>query len=199
MIFNSLKIHTYPRVPNHKKVTPWIYYVTTYAFENITPGIIGWWASGDDSDAYKNGAGRMPFVNAGWLISSYGFDDVYANESGQRFADATGKVAAGIVLEDITYIDWMTQQLKVIGIWGTNDASIVKNGHLENPTSNIAKYLTDKDFALEVNYEGTINLHEQLKLIPSVAYIHLDLDESTWGILNIEDAWRIALVTEYTY
>ncbi|MEZ0576566.1 hypothetical protein ACAG65_11140 [Halodesulfovibrio aestuarii] len=141
----------------------------------------------------------MPLVNTGWLISSYGFDDVYANESGQRFADATGKVAAGIMLEDITYIDWMAQQLKIIGIWGTNDASIVKNGHLENPTSNIAKYLTDKDFALEVNYEGTINLHEQLKLIPSVAYIHLDLDESTWGISNIEDAWRIALVTEYTY
>ncbi|SIO09683.1 outer membrane homotrimeric porin [Halodesulfovibrio marinisediminis] len=171
----------------------------TYSFDNITPGITAWWASGDDSNAYEDGAGRMPFVNAGWLISSYGFDNTHANETGNRIADATGKVGAGIVLEDITFVDWMTQQLQVIAMWGTNDSSIVKNGFLEDPTSNIAKYLTDKDFLLEVNYEANIELYEQLTIIPSVAYIHVDLDESTWGISNVRDSWRVALITKYTY
>jgi hypothetical protein len=171
----------------------------SYTFDNITPALTGWWASGDDSDAYKDGSGRMPFVTAGWLISSYGFDKTYANETGLRIADATGKIGAGIVLDDITYISWMTQQLRVLGMWGTNDASIVKNGHLDNPSSNIAKYLTDKDFALEVNYEATIKLYDQLSIIPSIAYIHLDLDEDTWGLSNIQDSWRVALITKYTY
>lgn len=171
----------------------------TYSFDNITPGVTAWWASGDDSDSYEDGAGRMPFVNAGWLVSSYGFDRVYANETGNRIADATGKVGVGIALEDITFVDWMTQQFQVIAMWGTNDDSIVKNGQLENPTSNIAKYMTDKDFALEVNYEANIELYEQFVIIPSIAYIHLDLDESTWGISNIKDSWRAALITKYTY
>lgn len=171
----------------------------SYAFDNITPAITGWWASGDDSDAYKNGSGRMPFVTAGWLISTYGFDDTHANETGVRIADATGKIGAGVVLDDITYISWMTQQLRVLGMWGTNDASIVKDGHLDSPSSNVAKYLTNKDFALEVNYEATIKLYDQLSISPSIAYIHLNLDEGTWGITTIQDSWRVALITKYTY
>lgn len=171
----------------------------SYTFDKITPALTGWWASGDDGDAYKNGSGRMPFVTAGWLISTYGFDDTHANETGLRIADATGKIGAGIVLDDITYLSWMTQELRVLGMWGTNDASIVKDGYLDNPSSNIAKYLTDKDFALEVNYEATIKLYDQLSISPSIAYIHLDLDEDTWGISNIKDSWRVALITKYTY
>ncbi|MFA9395539.1 MAG: outer membrane homotrimeric porin [Halodesulfovibrio sp.] len=171
----------------------------SYTLDNITPALTGWWGSGDGSNAYKEGSGRMPFVTASWLISTYGFDDTHANETGVRIADATGKIGAGIVLDDITYISWMTQQLRVLGMWGTNDASIVKNGHLDTPSSNIAKYLTDKDFALEVDYEATIKLYDQLSISPSIAYIHLDLDEDTWGISNIRDSWRVALITKYTY
>lgn len=171
----------------------------SYMFENVTAGILGWWASGDGSNAHESGSGRMPFVTAGWLISNFGFDDTYANETGNRIADATGKVGAGIVFEDFNYVDWMTQELKVIGMWGTNSASIVENGHLDKPASKLAKYMTDKDFALEVNYEATIKLYEQLEIIPSVSYIHLDLDESTWGISDVQDSWRVALITKYTY
>ena len=171
----------------------------SYSLDNITPALTGWWASGDDNDAYKNGSGRMPFVTASWLISTYGFDDTHANETGVRIADATGKIGAGIVLDDITYISWMTQQLRVLGMWGTNDSSIVKNGRLDNPSSNIAKYLTDKDFALEIDYEATIKFYDQLSISPSIAYIHINLDEDTWGISNIKDSWRVALITKYTY
>lgn len=171
----------------------------TYDFDDVTAGLVGWWASGDGSDAFEKGSGRMPFVNAGWLISSFGFDRTYANEVGQRIADATGKVAAGIVLEDVTWIDWMTQELLILGLLGTNNPSTVKNEQLENEPLNLARYLTENDFAIEVNYEATIKLYDQLKIIPSVAYIHLDIDEDTWGISNVEDAWRFALITEYTY
>ncbi|OBQ46480.1 hypothetical protein SP90_12325 [Halodesulfovibrio spirochaetisodalis] len=171
----------------------------SYTMDKLTPSIVAWWASGDDADAYKDGAGRMPFVNAEWTLTTFGFDDTYANESSQLIADPTGKVAVGIFLEDVKFWDFMTQELRVLGMWGTNDSSIVKNGHLEDERDSYAKYLTDKDFALEINYEMHIDLYEQLELIPSLAYIHLDLDDDVWTESNTKDAWRVLLITQYSF
>ena len=51
-----------------------------YKMDYFTPGILFWYASGDDSN-WANGSERMPVVEGSWTASSYGFDDNFGRDA----------------------------------------------------------------------------------------------------------------------
>ena len=63
------------------------------------------------------------------------------------------------------------------------------------------------DSGLEINFDSTYKAAENLSFILETGYIHLWLDEGTWGryeniagdSLNYKDAWKVSLNVIYAF
>ena len=185
-----------------------------YKLDWGTPGIYGWYSSGDDGNI-KNGSERMPSLD-------------YNNESTSGFSgfgqlgtwtigrDAVlgytlaGTWGIGARLKDISFIDKLKTTLRVNLYNGTNDAEMarhIKSGAagIEVPSATYNKYtpdfysanpngiyLTEKDYAMEIGMMTTYQIYENLRLLVEANYIALWLDQSSdvWGgFRNARGQW----------
>ena len=185
-----------------------------YKLDWGTPGIYGWYSSGDDGNI-KNGSERMPSLD-------------YNNESTSGFSgfgqlgtwtigrDAVlgytlaGTWGIGARLKDISFIDKLKTTLRVNLYNGTNDAEMarhIKSGAagVEVPSATCNKYtpdfysanpngiyLTEKDYAMEIGMMTTYQIYENLRLLVEANYIALWLDQSSdvWGgFRNARGQW----------
>ena len=183
-----------------------------YKLDWGTPGIYGWYSSGDDGNI-KNGSERMPsldynnestsgFSGFGQLGTwTIGRDAVL----GYTFAGTWG---IGARLKDISFIDKLKTTLRVNLYNGTNDAEMarhIKSGAagVEVPSANgydrdfysanpNGIYLTEKDYAMEIGMMTTYQIYENLRLLVEANYIALWLDQSSdvWGgFRNAQGQW----------
>ena len=173
-----------------------------------TPGIYGWYSSGDDGNI-RNGSERMPSLD-------------YNNESTSGFSgfgqlgtwtigrDAVlgytlaGTWGIGARLKDISLVDKLKTTLRLNLYNGTNDAEMARhiksgtagvevpsatyNGYTPdfysaNPNGIYLIYLTEKDYAMEIGMMTTYQIYENLRLLVEANYIALWLDQSSdvWG------------------
>ena len=185
-----------------------------YKLDWGTPGIYGWYSSGDDGNI-KNGSERMPSLD-------------YNNESTSGFSgfgqlgtwtigrDAVlgytlaGTWGIGARLKDISFIDKLKTTLRVNLYNGTNDAEMarhIKSGAagVEVPSATYNEYtpdfysanpngiyLTEKDYAMEIGMMTTYQIYENLRLLVEANYIALWLDQSSdvWGgFRNAQGQW----------
>ena len=185
-----------------------------YKLDWGTPGIYGWYSSGDDGNI-KNGSERMPSLD-------------YNNESTSGFSgfgqlgtwtigrDAVlgftlaGTWGIGARLKDISLIDKLKTTLRVNLYNGTNDAAMarhIKSGAagVEVPSATCngytpdfysanpnGIYLTEKDYAMEFGMMTTYQICENLRLLVEANYIALWLDQSSdvWGgFRNAKGHW----------
>ena len=185
-----------------------------YKLDWGTPGIYGWYSSGDDGNI-KNGSERMPSLD-------------YNNESTSGFSgfgqlgtwtigrDAVlgytlaGTWGIGARLKDISFIDKLKTTLRVNLYNGTNDAEMarhIKSGAagVEVPSATCngytpdfysanpnGIYLTEKDYAMEIGMMTTYQIYENLRLLVEANYIALWLDQSSdvWGgFRNAQGQW----------
>ena len=185
-----------------------------YRLDWGTPGIYGWYSSGDDGNI-KNGSERMPSLD-------------YNNESTSGFSgfgqlgtwtigrDAVlgftlaGTWGIGARLKDISLIDKLKTTLRVNLYNGTNDAAMarhIKSGAagVEVPSATCngytpdfysanpnGIYLTEKDYAMEFGMMTTYQICENLRLLVEANYIALWLDQSSdvWGgFRNAKGHW----------
>ena len=185
-----------------------------YKLDWGTPGIYGWYSSGDDGNI-KNGSERMPSLD-------------YNNESTSGFSgfgqlgtwtigrDAVlgytlaGTWGIGARLKDISFIDKLKTTLRVNLYNGTNDAEMarhIKSGAagIEVPSATYngydrdfysanpnGIYLTEKDYAMEIGMMTTYQIYENLRLLVEANYIALWLDQSSdvWGgFRNARGQW----------
>lgn len=177
-----------------------------WVLDFMTIGILGWWASGDDDDAYKNGAGRMPFVTNQWGLTDFGYYKyAVTTESALLIQDATGRWTLGLVIDDLTFTDNLTTSCKFLYMRGTNSTDAVKNNRfspelLEGGYRNYwGTYLTNKDWLIEIDTETTLKLYENLNLILRLGYIHIDVDPQVWGASDTRDAYRAVLLWDYQF
>lgn len=175
----------------------------SYKMDMVTPGIIGWYASGEDDDL-DNGSERMPFVSAAFSPTTFGYDGYAVGfAAGDVLGTSnSGTWAAGLLLEDIKVIDSLTSQVRVVYVKGTNDNDVVAAAGLANPTSagSDAIFLTDEDSAWEINFDHKYDIYENLALFVEMGYINLDLDEDTWGNDTFdEDAYKMGFYFQYTF
>lgn len=187
-------------------------YQTETALGN--PGILGWYASGDSADDYKDGKhgkfSRMPVVgtdNAGFGPLGYGFagsmgcmQDSLISNSG------VGTWGAGVQIDGMSFIDNFSHLLRVAYVRGTNDEDMVRNGGAERfgPPYNImgdAVYLTKKDYAVEFDMVTTWEVEKNLNIYLEANYIILEMDSDVWGSRDSKtaNAWKAQILFEYAF
>ena len=94
----------------------------------FTPGILFWYASGDDSNAY-NGSERMPTVEGSWDISSYGFDGNFGRDACDMIGLSNdGKMGVYLQAKDISFMEDLTHVFRVGFVKGTNNTEMARNG-----------------------------------------------------------------------
>ena len=153
-----------------------------YKLDYMTPGLTGWYASGDDDNA-MDGSERMPVIDSDVALTSYGFDGGTYNRSGvfngTSLAGTWGILAE---LKDISFIEDLTHVVRFGYIQGTNHTSMVTGGWVGGMTDvGNDLYLTTKDGMWEVNIDSQYQIYKDLSLCVELGYINLDYDESIWG------------------
>ena len=187
----------------------------SYKMDMLTPGVIGWYGSGEDDDI-TNGSERLPFIKGAFAPTSFGYfgySGGFTVGTGEMMgATMDGKWGAGLLLEDIKVIEDLTSQVRVVYMEGTNDHDVLDSLVKYTSTSkasflrnNVGKFMTDKDHAWEVNFDHKYMIYENLAMIVELGYINLDLDDSTWGLNGAnavkydEDAWKANVIFQYTF
>ncbi len=175
-----------------------------YKLDWATPGIFGWYSSGDDADAYKDGKlGRLPVVGTddGFGPTSFGFPgsmgpvgDSYASVSG------TGTWGVGARLADMSFVENLSHTLRVAYYQGTNN---VENARWMGamPYGCDALYMTTRDHAWEVNFDHTYQIYENLTAYLELGYINLSLDQDVWGdeAHDTDDSWKAQVGFQYNF
>lgn len=180
-----------------------------YKMDYFTPGVLFWYASGDDSNAY-NGSERMPVVEGSWDISSYGFDGNFGRDACDMIGLSNdGKMGVYLQAKDISFMEDLTHVFRVGFVKGTNNTEMARqHGVLGfGPTSandtGCQLYMTTADKAWEVNFDTQYKIYKDLTLAVEIGYINLDLDESVWGKGTVnqyrENNVRGAVSLQYTF
>lgn len=153
-----------------------------YKLDFMTPGLVGWYASGDDDNAY-DGSERMPVLDSDVALTSYGFDGgTYNRSSTFNGTSLSGTWGVLLQLKDISFVEDLTHVVRAGYIQGTNDTEMVRSGFVGGMTGvGNDLYLTTKDGMWEVNIDTQYQIYKDLTLCVELGYINLDYDENVWG------------------
>ena len=177
-----------------------------YKMDWATPGLFGWYASGDDSSV-KNGSERMPSIvpngsltsymgdgNMGWMRQDYGVD--YA-----------GTWGIGAQLKDMSFLQDLKHTFRLAYWGGTNSTSMVKympNAYSWNNQAYVP-YMTTKDGLVEFNLVNSYKIYENLEMNLELDYLVNCMDNSTWkkaqnpSSFQKQDMYSAKVVFAYTF
>ena len=193
-----------------------------YKLDWGTPGIYGWYGSGDDSNP-RNGSERMPVVSANGNndFSNFAFNgNPYIAREAVLGTTMVGTWGIGARLKDVSFLEDLKHTLRVNFMGGTNapkmakyvshnsfkdSASVTQYGTSYDPI-----YLTTEDYALEIGLTNTYKMYDNFTVMLDAAYIALWLDDSrnTWGKNpgrgalggdGVYDAWNVNLSFVYSF
>jgi hypothetical protein len=183
---------------------------------SVTPGIFGWWASGDSKSGVENGRlGRLPNIgtNGGnFKPTSFGHAG-YFNSIGQWAncgdigGTATGTWGVGIQLAKATFIKNLDHTLRFAYYRGTNDSDVVRDLHLAPKYADDGLYLTNDDSVFEINFDHTYKIYENLTAALELGWLHLNSDEEVWGARNMtggegkdsSNAWKAQVSFTFSF
>ena len=182
-----------------------------YKMDWGTPGIFGWYASGDDGNV-KNGSERMPTVSGCGNFMSFMGDGNYGWSSADSLYDRNltyaGTWGVGLRIHDMSFVEDLKHSFRVAYWGGTNSPAMAKyvkdaygwdNGTPEGP------YLTTNDGLLEFNLVNSYQIYENLEANLELSYIVNMVDDDTWkrsyrnDSYKKQDAWKAQLIIAYTF
>ena len=187
-----------------------------YKMDWGTPGIFGWYASGDDKNI-KNGSERMPYLYAEQKFTSMlGEDVAYTGGHTDMKLSLDGSWGIGLQVKDLSFVEDLKHTLRVAYYGGTNDSKMARYvGVLTNRGDYDARtdipwqmnardlYLTDKDAILEFNVNSYYQIYENLKMGLELAYAVNMMDSDTWKYTNAgyskQDMWSADLTFTYSF
>lgn len=178
-----------------------------YTLDWATPGIYGWYSSGDRANSVHDGKyGRLPMVGVddGFAATSFGFPGS-AGIGADTAISATGAGTWGVAIQlaDMTFIEDLSHTLRFAYYGGTNDHKIIRNhGRTDDDILMLGAeslYLTDKDYAFEINFDHSYQIYENLTAILELGYINLDLDSNVWEDHKTDNAWKAQLLFQYEF
>ena len=183
-----------------------------------TPGVFGWYGSGDSGNT-RNGSGRMPYLVPVGTFSSFGLGGYYGDFSDLAIGERvdigySGTWAVGAQIKDLSILEDLSHTVRAIYWRGSNDPAMAKN--LRNPDNphgydrgNTAwnsqpgggLYLTRNDYLLEFNLDSTYKIYENLETCVELGYIYNGMDKKTWKWSGNqkEDAWKVAVNLRYSF
>ena len=194
-----------------------------YKLDWGTPGLYGWYSTGDDSNP-RNGSERMPtvYANGNNDFSNFAFNgNPYIAREGVLGTNMTGTWGIGARLKDVSFLEDLKHTLRVNFMGGTNAPKMAKyvshNSFKDSAsvtqygTSYDPMYLTTDDYALEIGLTNTYKMYDNFTVMLDASYLALWLDDSrsTWGknpMANfakggdgIYDAWNVNLSFVYSF
>jgi hypothetical protein len=189
-----------------------------YKMDWATPGIFGWYASGDDGNV-KNGSERMPSIAGAGNFTSFVGDGNLAWGAGPGNTcdwsmSYAGTWGIGGQLADMSFVENLKHTFRVAYWGGTNAPSMVK--YMESAYAwqegfgGDGPYLTTNDGLLEFNLVNQWQIYENLEANLELGYVVNMIDRDTWkkdgynggqgnGSFSKEDAWKAQLVFAYTF
>ena len=199
-----------------------------YKLDWGTPGLYGWYSTGDDSNP-KNGSERMPVVSANGNndFSNFAFNgNPYIAREGILGSTMVGTWGVGVRLKDVSFLEDLKHTLRVNFMGGTNAPKMAKyiRGVADKPGTTVSGpaapyydgaydpiYLTTEDYALEIGLTNTYKMYDNFTVMLDAAYIAMWLDDSrsTWGKNAMSgftgrnggtyDAWNVNLSFVYSF
>jgi hypothetical protein len=220
---------THPDAGHLNRQGLYINALAEYKFDWGVPGLYGWWSTGDDSNP-KNGSERMPVFDP-WVppnnLSSFGFNGATlpaASPNGILGTNAfAGTWGIGARIRELSFIDDLTHTLRANLFGGTNSPRMAqyilgkrqvgaRGGLVDDFNSAGGLYLTTRDYGLELNFDSTYKIYDNLRMIVELGYIHLWLDQSRsmWGAgrtpggatirgVRVTDALKAAVYFHYSF
>ena len=185
-----------------------------YKMDWGTPGIFGWYASGDDGNV-KNGSERLPSIAGAGNFTSFMGDGNLAWGTGHYFYDNNltyaGTWGVGLQIADVSFVEDLKHTFRVAYWGGTNSPSMVKymgSGVAwdETTTAQDGPYLTTNDGLLEFNLVNSWQIYENLEANLELGYIVNMMDKDTWDKSYVsernwskQDAWKAQLIFAYSF
>ena len=197
-----------------------------YKLDWGTPGIYGWYGSGDDSNP-RNGSERMPVVSANGNndFSNFAFNgNPYIARECVLGSTMVGTWGVGVRLKDVSFLEDLKHTLRVNFMGGTNAPKMAKyvrenDALYKRGVENYGMggdafdpiYLTTEDYALEIGLTNTYKMYDNFTVMLDAAYIAMWLDDSrsTWGKNpmagfagdrnGVYDAWNVNLSFVYSF
>ena len=189
-----------------------------YKMDWGTPGVFGWYASGDDSNV-KNGSERLPAIEAKGNFTSIMGDDNYGWASNGTFYDRTlnyaGTWGVGLQLKDMSFVEDLSHTFRVAYWGGTNSPEMAKyagdmlawdnSGYAPNISDGL--YLTRNDGLLEFNLINKYQMYENFEINLELGYMVNFFDHDTWkkagsasySSYEKQDAWKAQLIFAYSF
>ena len=188
-----------------------------YKMDWGTPGVFGWYASGDDSNV-KNGSERLPAIEAKGNFTSIMGDDNYGWASNSTFYDRTlnyaGTWGVGLQLKDMSFVEDLSHTFRVAYWGGTNSPEMAKyagdmlawdnSGYAPNISDGL--YLTRNDGLLEFNLINKYQMYENFEINLELGYMVNFFDHDTWkkaggtySSYEKQDAWKAQLIFAYSF
>lgn len=182
-----------------------------YKMDWGTPGIFGWYASGDDSNI-KNGSERMPYLYAEQKFTSMlGEDVAYTGGHTDMKLSLDGSWGIGLQVKDLSFAEDLKHTLRVAYYGGTNSTKMARYANIminqdTTPWQRNARdlYLTQKDGILEFNVNSYYQIYENLKMGLELAYAVNMMDKDTWDHVannsySMQDMWSADLTFTYSF
>lgn len=187
------------------------------------PGILGWYASGDNSNL-GDGSERMPYLSIGNgdnQFSNFAFDGhPYIAREGALGASMTGTWGVGLRVRDMSFIEDLKHTFRVNLIGGTNDHGILKQlskqgyavtqyNTYDNTYGLNGLYMTDQDTALEIALHNEYKMYENFTIMLDASYIAMWLEDTKYNGLRRQlsnatgsesrDAWNVNVSFVYSF
>ena len=193
-----------------------------YKFDWGTPGIVGWYASGDDDDL-GNGSERLPTLSTGMSdndLSHFAFDgNPYIAREGTLGNSMAGTWGVGLRVKDFSFVEDLKHTFRVAYWGGTNSPTMAKyaahpwsyesgwGGSYNDSFANAEPelYLTTNDGLLEFNLVNSYQMYENFEINLELGYVVNFIDNDTWKKANRaesmdnQDAWKAQLIFAYTF
>jgi len=224
---------TYGSVRNHNESrynrSGWILSgLFEYKMDWGIPGIVAWYASGDDGNP-ANGSERLPSFASDSTnqFSSCAFNgEPYLARDGVMGQNMAGTWGIGARIKDMSFIEDLKHTFRVNFMGGTNAPKmgrklatahwvdealgIGRGGYQANEykVGMEAMYLTTKDQALELSLRNTYSMYENFDVIFEADYIAMWLEDRGTGNRRInnpsdnnkvKDAWNLNLAFVYSF
>lgn len=188
-----------------------------YKMDWGTPGILGWYASGDDGNP-GNGSERMPSVSPCGNFTSFMGDGNWGWASAGNIYDRNlsyaGTWGVGLQVKDMSFLEDLKHTFRAVYWGGTNSPTMAKyanspwswgSNYEDSSIGDVEHYLTTNDGILEFNLVNSYQIYENLEVNLELGYLVNFIDQDTWKRGKMtdgyekQDGYKAQLIFAYTF
>jgi hypothetical protein len=175
----------------------------------VTPQVFAFWSTGEDKST-RNGSERMPYMRSQWGPgNSFLFDSSQSLGKGSNmYTDPVGNMGIGASLNNISFIEKLTNRLTFVYVRGNNSARAIRDSQLyyANGYFSMGHDLTYNEYVMGLNFDTKYMIYENLAAVLETGWAHGEFQESVWGHRlvhqadsNGNNAWKVAFGLTYKF